>query len=168
MVDYGRLRAELLDDPVTLGYKLVAGAAPNTYVSGTMTDAQAAAKLNATDTGRTRKRADVTSAEMLAVIDMTDMPALASNPNSSQQSQERRDLSWLECVMNAPSVRLLNEDGTDTQIKTNFARLFPQGTGTRTRLLALQTAPISRATELGLGSVTDGDVQLARTKSGGW
>lgn len=168
MVDYAKLRAELLADALAIGYKLVAGAAPNTYVSGTMTDAQASVKLNALDTGRTRARADVSSAEMLSVIDMADMPALATNPNGTQLSQERRDLSWFESVMNAPSVRLLNVDGTDTQIKTNFARMFPAGTGTRTRLLDLQTAPISRATELGLGTVTPGDVELARTKSGGW
>jgi hypothetical protein len=168
MPDYAKLRTELLADGLNLGYKLSAGAAPNTYVSGTMTDEQAAGLLNSLTTGRTRKRADVSSAEMLAVIDMADMPALATNPNNSQLSQERRDLAWFESVMNAPTVRLLNDDDTDTQIKANFARMFPANTGTRTRLLALQTAPISRAMELGLGVVSPSDVELARTKSGGW
>lgn len=168
MVAYDALRAELLADSLGLGYKLTAGPAPNAYQQAGMTDEQAATLLNSLTTGRTRKRADLSPADIWQVIDMADLPALPPNPNGAQLSQERRDLAWLGGLACLSSVRLLNDDGTDTLIRTNLARLFPAGTGSRTRLLALGTTPISRADELGLGLVSPGDVTLAREKSGGW
>jgi hypothetical protein len=166
-MDYARLRNELLTDSLNLGYKITA-VLPGVYITTGFTDEQASIKLNALDTGRTRKRPDVSPAEIWQVIDMADLPSLSSNPNASQLSQERRDLTWLTGLATIPSVRLLNDDGTDTFIRTNLARLFPAGTGSRTRLLALGSMPISRATELELGFVSPGDVTLAREKAGGW
>jgi hypothetical protein len=154
-MNYAALRAELLTDPLTLGY---AG----------LSDVQASARLNATDTGRTRRRADVASSEIAQAILVADYTALGGNPTAAALSTERRYLAWLALIAAAPTVRLLNDDGSNTPVIDNLMAMFPAGSGTRTRLQALATDTISRADELGLGAVAPGDVALARSKDGGW
>jgi hypothetical protein len=154
-MDYAALRAELLTDPLALGY-------------AALSDAQAAARLNATDTGRTRRRADVSSAEITQSVTVADYTALGANPTAAALSTERRYLAWLALIAAAPSVRLLNDDGSNTPVIDNLLAMFPAGSGTRTRLQALATRAISRAEELGLGTVAPGDVTLARDREGGW
>ena len=152
-MDYARLRTELTTDPVTLGY-------------GTMTDAQASDALNSLTTGRIYRRPDISPAEIWENMELSDYPALAGSPNAAALSNERRDLAWLSGLANLPSIRLLNDDGTDTQIRLKLAAMFPAGSGTRTRLLALSQRTVSRAEELGLGPVSENDVKTAR--SGVW
>lgn len=138
-INYTALKTELTTDPRGYGYAPLVTAGNDTGLADMLNLVRAAISI---------KRADVLPSEILQVLSMTDMPALANNPSSGQQSQERRDLAWLECLTNLDQIRLLNDDGTDTQIRANLARMFPAGTGTRTRLLALETRAGSRAEEL--------------------
>lgn len=155
-MDFSALRQELLNDPVPLGY------------SG-MTNAQASAKLNALDTGRTRKRKNISGSEIWVALNTLDLVALPASPTAAQLSQERRDLAWLTGLAPLSNIQLLNEDGSNTQVRTMLERIIASnGNGTRARLLALSLETISRAVELGLGTVTEGDVKLAREKDGGW
>jgi hypothetical protein len=132
-MDYGALRSELTTDPVTLGY------------SG-LTDTQAAAKLNATDTGRTQARTAVPVAEIYNNIVNADWPTAASTSES-----KLRALLGMQTI-----------DASNANTKTIIGAIFGAGTQTRTNLLAIGTQTVSRATELGLGPVLVSDVTKAR------
>lgn len=139
-MDYPVLAAELTNDPVSLGY---AG----------LTHAQAAAKLNATNTGRTRNRTAVTSREVFNCIDSGAWPAAGSQA-----------AHMLQVVLAMDYI-----DASNTNTRGILGTVFPNSgatAATRTRLLALATEPISRATELNLETVTEGDV--ARARAGTW
>jgi hypothetical protein len=135
-VQYDVLRAELLNDPVALGY-------------GALTDANAAAKLNATNTGRTLSRTSVSKNELLRAITDSEWPTTAVLQNK------------LLCIFSCDSI-----DASNANVKAVFAAIFGAGTATRTALLALGTQTVSRAVELGLGVVLVADVTIAR--GGSW
>lgn len=139
-MDYRALHAELTTDPLALGY------------SG-LNNASAANKLNALDTGRTVNRTRVDVAEVFSAIDDGAWPAV-----NSQAAHK------LQVVMGMPFV-----DASNTNTRGILGAIFPNSgatVNTRNRLLALSTQTVSRATELGLGVVTEGDVAQAR--SGSW
>lgn len=136
-MDYPVLRNELLADPVALGY---AG----------KTDAQAAALIMATNTGRTLARRSVTKNEILNALVSSEMPAT----NSAQALK-------LQIIMMCDTV-----DASNTNVRNMFGDIFAPGTTTRTNLLALGSRTVSRAEELSLGTVLEVDVQRAR--SGAW
>lgn len=167
-MNYPVLRNELLTDPLAWGYAAVYGGSLPTTTDVLAGDATVAALLNDSSRGRTIRRADITAAEIWQVLDMADLPALPGNPTSTALSQERRDLAWLTGLgaISVP-VRLLTADGSDTQIRANLARLFPAGTGTRTRLLVLAERAVTRADELVLGGVVSA-LDVARARSGVW
>ena len=134
-MDYNKLAVELNTDPAGLGY---AG----------LNNAQAAAKLNATDTGRTRSRTRVEVTEIFNCIDDGAWPTTAILQDK------------LRGLLSMPYV-----DASNTNTRGILGAIFPNSgatAGTRARLLALATEPVSRAAELGLGLVTPGDVEVAR------
>lgn len=140
-MDYAALRAELTTDPLALGY-------------AALTDTQAAATLSALDTGRTQPRTAVPVQEIFNQVEDAAWPSTAILQDK-----------W-RGVLSMPVV-----DASNTNTRAILGTIFPNSgatAATRTRLLALSTTPVSRATELGLGTVTAGDVALARAKSGGW
>lgn len=109
--------------------------------------------MNATNTGRTVPRTLIPTWEMREAIVRTEYAALAT-----------ADRQWLgEIVLSGENVT-----AGPGNIRTGLLAIFAAGSTTRTNLNALQTRIVSRAEELGLGTVTPGDVELARTKSGGW
>lgn len=135
------LRTELLTDPLVRNYS-------------SMTDQQAANDLNSKSTGRTRNRTRVEVTEVFNAIDDGAWPSTAILQNK------------LGGILNMPFV-----DASNTNTRGIFGAIFPNSgatAATRGRLLDLATEPISRATELGLGVVTAGDVKEAREKAGGW
>lgn len=139
MADLSRLQTELNTDPLALGY---AG----------MTNLQAANKLNALDTGRTRQRTAVPAREVLGCIDNGAWPSTGAN-----QDKLARLLS-IDPI-----------DASNANIRGIFAAVFPNSgntAATNQRLNALATETISRAAELGYGVVTEGEVQMAR--AGSW
>lgn len=107
------------------------------------------------------KRADVTSREVIEAVDLADFPALPSNPNASALSTERRQLAYLGWLASVSTMRLVGDDGNDLPIVGNLGAMFPAGTGSRNRLLALRRRPGSRAEELFGVSVTASDVAKA-------
>lgn len=165
-IDYAALRNELLNDPQAYGYP--------TLVTNRQ-DSDLAAVLNFARDGTTPspvnnvagpaislKRDDVSSAEIILCMDLADLPALPANPNNAALSTERRQLSYLEMLTNIPTVRLVNEDDSDTPVIGNLQSIFP-ASPSRTRLLALRFRDGSRAEQLfGKGTnVTTSDISLA-------
>lgn len=142
-MDYALLRTELLTNPAGLagGY------------TG-LTDQAAADKLNALDTGRTRARTAVPVQEIFNAIDNAAWPSTAALQNK------------LSGVLSMPVV-----DASNTNTRGILGSIFPNSgatANTNGRLLALSTEAVSRAAELGLSLVTAGDVERARSKTGGW
>lgn len=138
-MDYTALRAELLTDPVALGY---AG----------LSDAQVAAKLNAIDTGRALNRTAVPVQEIFNAIDNAAWPAVGS-----------LSAHKLQVVLSMPMV-----DASNANTRGILGAIFPNSgatAATNARLLALSTRTVSRAEELGLGAVLVSDVTKARTNT---
>ena len=134
-MNYTALRAELTSDPLAWGY-------------AAMSDAQAAARLNATDTGRTLPRRDVRPTEVFGAIRWADWP----NPATDAKKD-----SVLRAILSMPQI-----DMGDNSVRNLVRNTVPSGSNGETALLALATRPVSRAEELALGAVTEGDVALAR------
>lgn len=144
-IDYPELKQELETDPRAYGYAAYLQAG----------DMQGPADLlNLVRTGSnggpaiTIRKGALNVKELYESIIVPDMPALSGNPNSSQLSTERQYLAWLTGLAALETVRLLNDDGTNGPVATNLLAMFPAGTGTRTRLIALAQRPGSRAEEL--------------------
>lgn len=138
-MNYAALRQELTLDPVPLGY---AG----------LSDTQAAAKLNALDTGRTQPRTAVPVQEVFNQVEDAAWPSTAILQDK-----------W-RGVLSMPVV-----DASNTNTRAILGTIFPNSgatAATRARLLALSTQPVSRATELGLGIVLESDVTRARAGTG--
>jgi len=138
-MDYAKLRAELLTDPVALGY---AG----------QTDQQAADLLNSLTTGRTQPRTQVPVAELFNAIDNGGWPTTALTQDK------------LAAVLNMQVI-----DASNANTRGIIGSIFPNSgatAATNARLQALATRTVSRATELGLEVVAPLDVNRAR--SGVW
>lgn len=150
------LKTELTNDPTGRGYApFVASGA-----CGRVADL-----VNTPVAGQTAKRLDVAPAEIVAAIDVADIVSFGANPTAAQLSTERRMLAWLGTLPAMGSVRLQNDDASLTPVGKNLDAMFPSAgaTATRARILALMTAPASRAfTLFGAGTmVTPADVQAA-------
>lgn len=144
-MDLAALKAELLTDPTALGY------APSRTAGD---DVTLASVINAARAAITIRRADITPTELVNVIDVADYTALPASPTVAQLSTERRLLAWLSGAMAASgAIRLLNDDGTNAPAVANLQAMFPAGSGTRTRILALAVRQGSRAEQLfGVGT----------------
>jgi hypothetical protein len=160
-IDYVALKAELETDPVGYGYAPFYNAGDN----GALAD-----MLNLVRDGTNGgpaisiRKSDVIGKEIWESIAIADFPALPANPNNSQLSTERRSLSWLEGLANYDTIRLLYDDGSNTPVIENLQGIFPAGTGTRNRLIALATRNGSRAEQLfGANTrLTNEDIAKAR------
>jgi hypothetical protein len=153
---YPALKSELLNDPQTYGYAAMIAAQNWNGV---------AAALNLLRDGTnggpaiTVRKTDISPKEVLEVIDTRDFvagtPTIASN----------LAMAWFESVTQGDSMRLINDDGTDTRILGNIhdRLLVAGGQNSRSRLRALANRNGSRAEELwGRDTrVTDGDVETA-------
>jgi hypothetical protein len=162
-IDPAALKAEITTDPTALGLPaLVATAEGGTSAAGTR-DADVAALLNLPRASIQVKRSDIAPREICNAINVADYTALPATPTNAQLSTERRYLAWMTGLMAVPSVRLQNDDGTDAPAVTNLKAMFAAGTGTLTRLQALQTRNGSRVEQLfGVGTFAAlADVSLA-------
>jgi hypothetical protein len=142
-MDYAVLRNELLNNPAGI---------TGGYVG--LTDQEAADKLNALTTGRSRNRTAVPIQEVVGQVNDAAWPTTAILQDK-----------W-RGIYSMPVV-----DASNSNTRGILGAIFPNSgntAATNARLLALATETISRATELGLGNVTVGDVNLARSKPGGW
>jgi len=129
-----RLKTELAADPLGRGY-------------AEMADAEVVRDL--LTTYRTRGRTSISAAEILNATDRAELLAL--------DDVAKQVYGW---ILNLGQVDL-----SMTGINQNYlGGLFPAGSYTRAALIALvaSTDAISRAEELGIRGVTEGDVILAR------
>lgn len=115
-----------------------------------MSDAEAAADLNAAY--RTRKRTYMSSAEIYEEIVPSEFQALSD----AQKAYVRDILGLGEGVDVQP----------DSQARAVMIQIFGVGSTTLSNLAAALDESVSRAQELGLGTVTAGDVQRARAYPG--
>jgi hypothetical protein len=127
------LRDEIVGDPLGRGY---AG----------MTDAQVFASLTTAD--RSRARNLIPAHELFEAITAADLAALGAG--------EQKRLQFLM------SMGEVNIEGVNT--RAVLVAMFSGATQpTKDALLALQTQAITRAEELGLGTLRLGHVQVARS-----
>ena len=132
-----QLKSELQSDPTALGYN-----------SAGRNDTDMAAKINLPRAGISIRRIDVSSAEIWSAINVVDMIAIAAAPSATQLSTERRQLTWLQGVATIPTLRLINDDGTDTILITMAKSIFTAASPTLIRLNALSVRLGSRAEQL--------------------
>lgn len=140
-IDYIALKTEILTDPTARGY------------SG-KEDNAVAVLLNEIQAGITIKRDNISPNEVLEAIDNRDFIA---SPNIAH-------CSWFESVTQLRSLRLVNDDNSNTKVLGNLNRLITDTQGSQTRVLALANRNGSRAEQLyGRNTVvSDVDVAVAR------
>lgn len=138
-VDLTALRTELQNDPASLGYAALLTAGSDQGLADALNLRRASIQV---------RRADIAPAEIAGAIAVADYTALPGTPTAAQLSTERRFLAWLTGIMAVPTLRLLNDDGTDGPAIANFKAMFAAGTGTLTRLSALASRTGSRAEQL--------------------
>jgi hypothetical protein len=96
----------------------------------------------------TIKRTDMTPAELLEAIDARDFITTANNLQAE----------YFQSVTGRQSVRLINDNGSDTRTWANLKLALGNTNGSQTRLAAAAVRPGSRAEELfGTGAVVSGD-----------
>lgn len=136
-MDLSILANELTTDPLTRGY------------SG-MTDQQAADSLNTVN--RTRLRTHLSGSEIYEALDVSEFQS-----KTADQKQYIRDIIGL-----GGSVAV----DANSKARTVLFAIFAAGSNTRANLTTIATVNISRATELGLETVSAGYVGEARAQGG--
>lgn len=145
------LKAEITTDPLIYGYGPLFEAGSDGAVADLLnklrdgTDGEAAISV---------KRPDISPVEILEVIDTRDLKA----------SPTILEGSWFESITQYQSVRFVNEDGSNTRVRSNLNRLVVDTNGSQTRLNAIANRVGSRAEQLfGVGiAVSADDVSRAR------
>lgn len=152
-MDYTKLRAELLTDPLAWDYDASYGGSFPSTTDVLAGDATVAAMLNDVGRGRTVSRTNVSRSEIIRNIRNADYPTTSAGDQIKWQK--------LNFLLLTDTV-----DASAQNIKDTFTAIFT-GTPTLTALNTLSSTAVSRATELNLGGpVTDLDVSRAR--SGVW
>lgn len=128
---------------------------PATYAANVAIGAvgKVAEQLNEVQAGISIPRSNITPQEILEAIRVQDLNTTTNVVAGS----------WFESVMQSPSMRLINPNGTDTRVLNNIMFLLANGSHSETRLRALATRTGSRAEQLwGEGTVVQAqDVQEA-------
>ena len=137
-MDYQALHDELTNDPLARGY---AG----------MTDEQAAADLNTVY--RTRNRASLSGDEVFQATVPAEFNALSDGSGNNTADIQSHWIGFCGRETIDPFATANVQFVIDT---------FGSGSTTVSNLQALRVEDVSRAEELGLGTVTAGDVQKAR------
>lgn len=146
MIDLVKLRNELTTDsrrygyatPISLGDDQGSADIINTIRDGTNPPGSPTAAGGVASGLITVRRSNIASTELLEAIDTRDF---VTNATTIQAS-------WFESVTQAPMIRLMNDDGTNTRVLSNLIRLLGNTNATQTRLTAVATRPGSRAEEL--------------------
>jgi hypothetical protein len=102
----------------------------------------------------TVRRPDIAAKELLEAVDTRDF---INSPTVLQGS-------WFESITQQPTIRLVNDDGSNTTAFGNFTRILNNTNGSQTRLAAIASRNGSRAEQLfgfGVGVSTD-DIAQAR------
>ena len=141
------LRNEIQTDPQALGYApFVSGGQDGAVcdVINFIRDGVTAAFNGVVGTAITVRRSDVSPNEVLEAIDLADLITTATTIQCS----------WLESITQTRTMRLLNDDGTNTRVLSNLRSLLAAGSQSRTRLNNVANRNGSRAESLfGTGTV---------------
>lgn len=113
------------------------------------------------------RREAVPVKSVIESITVSDFPSLPGNPTAAQLSDERRKLAWLTMLASLDTVRILNNDGTNGPVAVNLLAIFPAGSATRDRLVALGSRNGSRAEELWGAETVVTTSQIAQALRGG-
>lgn len=155
---FAALKTEIQNDPNGYGYAQ--------HVA-TGADSLIAEMLNLVRTGSNGGaeilvgRPDITPSELLEAIDPRDF-----NPTPNNFANMTLTGSWLESVLQFPSIPLLRADGTNNLIRGTLNRLLADGFGSQARLNALSKRQGSRAEQLfGFGTSITPD-HIARALRG--
>lgn len=134
-INLAALKTELTTDPNAYGYAplIAAGNAEGL-----------AALLNLRRAAITIRRTDVRPREVLEAIDLRDLTATPAQVNNQALAA-----SWFESVTQGDAtIRLSNDDGTDSLLKDNLDRLIGNTNASQTRLNAVARRDGSRAEQL--------------------
>lgn len=146
MIDIAKLKTELTTDPrgygyagpISMGSDQSAADIINTIRDGTNPPTSPTAVGGVASGLITVRRANIQATELLEAVDTRDF---VTNATTIQAS-------WFESITQALTIRLLNDDGSNTRVLTNLIRLLNNTNGTQTRLQAVATRPGSRSEEL--------------------
>ncbi len=152
-MDYGMLASELLDDPLGRGY-------------ASMSDREAVDSLNAANRAI---RVSVSSRDIRKYVLMNGLwpriSGLASDPSADLNSRGAA-ITLLETIApNSFDVVSMDDPQVYATVEAMANMMISAGTITadhRDAVLYMSEAIVSRAVELGIGSVDVGDVQTAR------
>lgn len=126
---YPELKTELLTDQNAYGYAAMIAAGQLQTIADV---------LNLVRPEISIPRPDVPPMEILEAIKVTDFVA---SPNLLWGS-------WFESITQAPTVRVLKENGTDTRLMTNLMTLLVNQSASETRVRALASRTGSRGEQL--------------------
>jgi hypothetical protein len=129
-INYATLKTELETDPNGYGYAEWIAVGNDQKLADLLNQSRSAIRI---------RRADVGGAEIMNVIAVAD---LVNNPGAAQVQWFNRACDPLQ------TLRLLNDDGTETPVRANFIGLVRSGTPTLQRLASLETRDGSRAEQL--------------------
>jgi hypothetical protein len=163
-INFTTLATEITTDPRGYGYRALISIAEGGTKDGPTQDQDVSDMINIVRTGSnppttptadggaangaiTIRKPSISSKEVWEAIDVGDMNTFPGSPTAVQLSTERRQLAWLTGLPSLPSVRIQNDDGTNNSVAVNLLAMFPGGSGTRTRLIALASRFGSRAEE---------------------
>lgn len=142
-INYTALAAEINTDPLGYGYAAQVAAGSDVGVADLLNQVRAGGDGFPTITVR---RADITPSEVLEAIDTRDLKA----------SPTVLEGSWLESITQQRTMRLLNDDGSNTRVLANLRRLVNDTNGSQTRVNAIANRNGSRAEQLfGTGTYVD-------------
>jgi hypothetical protein len=123
------LKTELNTDPNAYGYAA--------YLGDNFNPPALAAMLNLPRAAIEMPRPDVTREELLEAIKLTDFIAKAN--------QEIFQGSYIESLLQNPSIRILKANGDDTRVMTNIMTVLANGSQSEARVRALAKRQGSRA-----------------------
>lgn len=123
------LKTELLTDPNAYGYAAMIAAGQLQDIANVLNLARETISV---------PRPDVPPMEVLEAIKVTDF---IDAPNLLYGS-------WFESITQAPTLRVLKENGTDTRLMTNLMTLLKNGSLSETRVRALARRTGSRGEQL--------------------
>lgn len=133
-LDFLALKAELQTDPLGLGYAVFIASGSDHRLADLLNEPRAAIRVD---------RGLIPSHEVVNVLEWTDAAVGVS-------------LQPISAILAAGQV-----DVSNVRVRAAFATVFPAGSGTRTRLIALATRDGSRAAQLFDVSVVHADVAWA-------
>jgi hypothetical protein len=164
-INYSALATELQSDPRGYGFRALISIAEGGVSAGSTNDEAVAVMLNVIRAGTagtvpasptadggaasgiiSLKRPTVPRVELMNCIDSRDLKALPTVLEGS----------ILESILQADSVTLLNDDGTNNVTRGNLNRFLSDANGSQTRLNAVSKLNSSRfAEKFGFGSIAN-------------